>query len=85
MKNLDIVVSVDTSIIHLAGLLDVKSILLLNHNSDWRWFNDDKKTIWYPSVQIIKQTKFNYWGDVFEKLISIIEKKRRVKTRLFEF
>ena len=83
MKNLDIVVSVDTSIIHLAGLLDVKSILLLNHNADWRWFNDDKKTIWYPSVQIIKQTKFNYWGDVFEKLISIIEKKKASKNSPF--
>ena len=45
--------------------------------------NDDKKTIWYPSVQIIKQTKFNYWDDVFEKLILTIEKKKASKNSPF--
>jgi DNA helicase-2/ATP-dependent DNA helicase PcrA len=40
MKELDLVISSDTSIIHLAGILNIKSILLLNYNSDWRWFED---------------------------------------------
>ena len=43
MKELDLVISSDTSIIHLAGILNIKSILLLNYNSDWRWFEDKKK------------------------------------------
>ena len=74
MKELDLVISVDTSIIHLAGILDIKSILLLNYNSDWRWFEDDKKTVWYPSVEIIKQKTFNSWDYVFYKLKERIEK-----------
>jgi len=74
MKQLDIVVSSDTSIIHLAGILNIKSILLLNFNSDWRWFNDSKKTIWYPSVSIIKQEKFDSWENVFIELKNRIEK-----------
>ena len=74
MKELDLVISSDTSIIHLAGILDIKSILLLNYNSEWRWFEDDKKTVWYPSVEIIKQKTFNSWDNVFYELKEKIEK-----------
>ena len=74
MKELDLVISSDTSIIHLAGILNIKSILLLNYNSDWRWFEDEKKTIWYPSVEIIKQKTFNSWDNVFYELKERIEK-----------
>ena len=74
IKELDLVVSTDTSIIHLAGILNIKSILLLNYNSDWRWFRDKNKTIWYPSVEIIKQEKFNSWDSVFKELKNKIEK-----------
>ena len=70
ISNLDLVISSDTSIIHLAGILNVKSYLLLNYNSDWRWFNDKKNTIWYPSVEIIKQNNFDSWINVFKKLKS---------------
>ena len=83
MEHLDLVISSDTSIIHLAGILNVKSILLLNYNSDWRWFNDKEKTIWYPAVKIIKQKKFDTWDSVFEELNKEI-KKRAVKTALFK-
>ena len=74
MKQLDLVISSDTSIIHLAGILNIKSILLLSYNSDWRWFQDKKKTIWYPSVEIIKQKTFNSWDNVFYELKKRIEK-----------
>ena len=74
MKELDLVISIDTSIIHLAGILNIKSILLLNYNSDWRWFEDKKKTIWYPSVDIIKQETYNCWDNVFNELKKRIEK-----------
>ncbi len=68
IKNLDLVISTDTSIVHLAGIFNKKCILLLNYNSDWRWFDSINNTAWYPSVQIIKQDKFNIWDDVFVKL-----------------
>ena len=69
VKELDLVISSDTSIIHLCGILGINSILLLNFNSDWRWSNDNQNTYWYPSVQIIKQQELNNWETVFEQLI----------------
>ena len=73
MNSLDLVISSDTSIIHLAGILNIKSILLLNYNSDWRWFDDSKSTIWYPSIKILKQNKFDNWTNVFVELEEILK------------
>ena len=69
LQKLDLVISSDTSIIHLAGILNIKSILLLNFNSDWRWFDQTENTVWYPSVKIIKQKKINDWENVVKKLV----------------
>ena len=74
IKELDLVISADTSINHLAGIIGVNSILLLNYNNYWTWFNDKSKNHWYPSVKIIKQKKFNSWDNVFENLIVEVEK-----------
>jgi len=68
LKKLDLIISSDTSIIHLAGILGLKSILLLSFSSDWRWFENKDNTIWYPSVKIIKQKKLNDWDSVFKDL-----------------
>ena len=75
LNNLDLVISSDTSIIHLAGILEIKSILLLSFNADWRWFSDKKDTIWYPSVEIIRQKEFNSWDYVFQELLKKVQKK----------
>lgn len=77
LNKFDLVISSDTSIIHLAGILNIKSILLLNFNSDWRWFLDKEQTVWYPSVKIIKQKKLNDWDNVFEELQKILEDKKK--------
>ena len=77
IPKLDLVISSDTSIIHLAGILNVKSYLLLNFNSDWRWFSDKKDSIWYPSVEIIKQDSFDSWGNVIKELKMKIEKLKK--------
>ena len=79
IRDLDLVISVDTSINHLAGILGTNSILLLNYNNDWRWFDDKSKNHWYPSVKIIKQTSFNSWDEVFENLIIEVEKMYKKK------
>ena len=80
LEKFDLVISSDTSIIHLAGILNIKSILLLNFNSDWRWFDQTENTIWYPSVKIIKQKKINDWESVVTRLVKevslIINKKK---------
>jgi hypothetical protein len=62
IKNLDILITVDTSILHLAGALGVKTFLMLPYASEWRWFDCQKQTPWYDSVTIFKQKKLFDWS-----------------------
>ena len=70
ISNLDLVITVDTSVAHLAGALGVKTFLILPYCSDWRWFDNAKKTEWYESVIIFKQQNPKDWHDVIEKIVS---------------
>lgn len=53
LRNIDVLVTIDTSIAHLAGVMGVKTLLLIGYTSEWRWFDTDDK-IWYDSVNIIR-------------------------------
>ena len=77
--DLDMIISIDTSLIHLCGNLNIDSYLLLNFNSFWIWFDDKKRTIWYPSVTIIKQNNFNIWDNVIVEVKKIINDKLKLK------
>ena len=72
LKNLDVLITVDTALAHLAGAMGVKTYLLLCKAPDWRCFDNDKKTEWYPSVTIIKQHDRRTWEDVAEELFNEI-------------
>lgn len=72
LKNLDILITVDTALAHLAGALGVKTYLLLCHAPDWRWFDNDTKTEWYQNVTIIRQQDRRTWEDVSQKLYEYI-------------
>ena len=69
MKSMDLIISVDTSVAHLAGALGVKTFLMLPYVSDWRWFNDTKTTPWYTSVEIFKQTDPISWEKPIKDII----------------
>jgi hypothetical protein len=64
IENLDLVISVDTSVLHLAGTLKKKSFLLLPFCPDWRWQVGRIDTPWYPSIKIIRQTNPDDWYQV---------------------
>ena len=57
LKNIDLLITIDTSITHLAGVLGLKTWLLLGFGSDWRWFNDPSDSVWYDSVELIRITE----------------------------
>tara|TARA_B100000242_G_scaffold290873_1_gene263069 strand:+ start:449 stop:2032 length:1584 start_codon:yes stop_codon:yes gene_type:complete len=61
---MDRVITVDTSLVHLAGTLDQKTLLLLPKVPDWRWGLKDSKTPWYKSVKMVRQSKFNDWSHI---------------------
>ncbi len=69
MKSMDIIISVDTSVAHLAGALGIKTFLMLPYVSDWRWFNDTETTPWYTSVEIFKQIDPISWEKPIEDII----------------
>ncbi len=73
LKNIDLLITVDSSIVHMAGALGVKTILLLPYTPEWRWFNHDMSKKWYKSVKIIKQNIINDWHNPIEKVIDEIK------------
>ena len=68
IKNLDLVISVDTSILHLSASLNQKTIGLLPLGSDWRWFLDTDRSPWYKSIRLFRSKKINDWSKVILNL-----------------
>ena len=74
MKNLDLVISVDTSVAHLAGALGVPTWLILSYESNWRWLLDRNDSPWYPTVRIFRQKERDIKEQVFEDILSELSK-----------
>ncbi len=72
ITNLDLVISVDTSIAHLAGALGRPVWLLAAHAPDWRWMRERDDSPWYPTMRLFRQSRAQEWVPVLE----------RVRTRL---
>ena len=68
VKYLDLVITTDTSIAHLAGSLGTQTWLLLPKVSDWRWLNSKDETIWYDNVRIYRQKIQGDWSEVFSRV-----------------
>jgi tetratricopeptide (TPR) repeat protein len=66
VDRLDAVVSIDTSIAHLAGALGKPLWLMLPFAADWRWFTNTDRSPWYPSAQLVRQPSPGQWEPVVE-------------------
>jgi len=69
---LDLVITVDTSVAHLAGALGKKAWVLLGFTPDWRWLLDRADTPWYPSLRLFRQKAVGDWGPVLEEVRSAL-------------
>ncbi len=67
LKYLDLVITTDTSIAHLAGSLGTQTWVLLSKVPDWRWFLDKEDSIWYDNMRLFRQTN-HHWDKVFKNL-----------------
>ncbi len=65
---MDVVISVDTSVAHLAGALGRPVWIALPFNPDWRWMLERSDSPWYPSATLYRQTCAGQWEDVLAKL-----------------
>jgi tetratricopeptide (TPR) repeat protein len=61
VANLDLVISVDSAIVHLAGGLDVPVWMLDRLDNEWRWLKDRLDSPWYPRLRIFRQARFGDW------------------------
>lgn len=77
VQNLDLIVSVDTSVAHLAGAMGKPVRTLLPFAPDWRWMLDRASTPWYPSMKLYRQTRRQDWTEVLEKLRAELERMSR--------
>lgn len=69
MCSLDLVVTIDTSIAHLAGALGIPVWVLLSSSPDWRWGLQSEITAWYPGMRLFRQgEEENGWGGVFDRV-----------------
>ena len=78
MKNLDLVITSDTSIAHLAGALGVQVWVALSAAPDWRWLLDREDSPWYPSMRLFRQMELGNWGEVFERIAQSLGELRKV-------
>lgn len=68
IAGLDHVITIDNSIVHLAGSLAVPTTLLLSTTHDWRWLTGSSSVPWYPTVDIIRQDSRDDWDSVADAL-----------------
>ena len=67
IANLDLVISVDTSVVHLAGALGKPVFLLDRYDNCWRWLSGRTDSPWYPRLRIFRQARIGDWAPVIQR------------------
>ena len=68
LNQMDLIISVDTSVAHLAGALAKRVWILLNYIPDFRWMLDREDSPWYPNARLFRQPKIDDWNSVIKKI-----------------
>ena len=81
MKELHLIISVDTAVAHLAGALRLPTWLLLARGADWRWLQDREDSPWYPSMRLFRMARGEDWPAVIRRVRKALDLKLSI-TRL---
>jgi len=68
LNELDLVISVDTSVVHLAGAMGRPTWTLIPYSPDWRWMLTGDESPWYPSIRLFRQETKGDWADVVTRI-----------------
>jgi len=79
IDNLDLVISSDTAVAHLAGALNKEVWIPLQKIPDWRWTNKGETTKWYPSAKLFRQKTARAWEGVFQSINAKLSKQYKIK------
>jgi hypothetical protein len=74
LLRLDLLISVDTFVAHLAGALGVPVWLLLQRHCDWRWMGGRADSVWYPTMRLFRQAEQNNWPPVIAAVAAALER-----------
>ena len=74
LTNLDLLVTVDSAVGHLAGAMGVPTWLLLYHPADWRWLRGRDDSPWYPSTRLFRQPRAGDWDTPIQRLLEAWER-----------
>lgn len=69
LSGMDLVITVDTALAHLAGALGIPTLLLVTYAPDFRWMLDRDDSPWYPSMRIYRQPRVGDWPSVVDRLM----------------
>lgn len=70
LSGMDLVITVDTAVAHLAGALGIPTFVLLSFQPDFRWMLDREDSPWYPTLRLYRQPTYGDWASVFAQLVS---------------
>ncbi len=74
LSGMDLVITVDTALAHLAGALGIPTLLLVTYIPDWRWLMGRDDSPWYPSLRIYRQTNARNWDTVIRQVLTDLSK-----------
>jgi len=77
VASLDLVISVDTSLAHLAGALGKRVFVLLSYVPDWRWMLDRADSPWYPTARLFRQRAPGDWSSAVESAARALREELR--------
>ena len=80
IKNLDMVITGDSVVAHLAGALNTPVWVLLPRIASWRWQEERTDSPWYPSMRLFRQTEKKTWDDVVEKIKQKLDEQEKKET-----
>lgn len=72
IAQLDLVITIDTAVAHLAGALGKPAWLLLSFTPDWRWLLEREDSPWYPTMRLFRQRQRGNWQGVFEQVAAAL-------------
>ena len=70
VSGMDLIITIDSAMAHLAGALGVPTLLLLPFSPDWRWMMGRDDSPWYPSMRLYRQTAPGDWDGVIQRVVA---------------
>jgi hypothetical protein len=77
IENLDLIVTIDTAVAHLAGAMGKRVWLLLQWIPDWRWMMERTDSPWYPTMRLFRQTKIGDWAEVLHNVAASLQNEKQ--------